>query len=425
MTFNRDMGPSPCAPDLNVRGARSATPLKRSLGLWLLTLYGLGNILGAGIYVLVGKVVHAAGMYGPIAFLIASLVAAVSAFTYAELSARHPVSAGEAVYVDEAFDWRALSVAMGLLIGLAGMVSAATLSRGFVGYFQVFAALPDWLLITALVAVLAAVAVWGITESVRVAGLFTLVEIGGLLLIIAVAGDSLGDLPARWPELVPPAQMVVWHGVFLGAFLAFYAFLGFEDMVNVAEEVEKPQRTLPLAIFLALTVSATLYILVVLVAVLTLSPAILGKSEAPLALVYTRATGAAPIAISGISLFAIVNGVLIQIIMVARILYGMSSNGWLPSFLSRVHSRTRTPIIATLLAATITLTLALFFPLVKLAASTSFLLLTVFGVVNLALIRLKLRDPHPRGIKTYPMWVPVAGAVSSLALLSASSLFLD
>ncbi len=128
----------------------SDTGLNRSLGLTLITLYGLGNILGAGIYVLIGEVVGAAGMGAPMAFIMAAVVAALSAFTYGELAARFPVSAGEAVYVHQAFDLRWLSMTVGLLIAAAGMVSAATLARGFAGYFQVLVDLPDALLIVCL-----------------------------------------------------------------------------------------------------------------------------------------------------------------------------------------------------------------------------------------------------------------------------------
>ena len=158
--------------------------LKRSLGPALLTFYGLGNILGAGIYVLLGKVAGTAGLYTPVAFIVASLVAAVTALSYAELSARIPLSAGEAVYVQRAFGSRNLSRLVGILIAFAGMVSAATISRGFAGYIQVFAPLSDWTIITPLVVILGAVAAAGIGLSVRVAALITILEIAGLLLII-------------------------------------------------------------------------------------------------------------------------------------------------------------------------------------------------------------------------------------------------
>src|SRR3989338_3465696 len=255
--------------------------LKRTLSLAQITFYGLGTILGAGIYVLVGKVADTAGLYAPIAFLIAALLAGLTGLSYAELAARHPKSAGEAVYVEDGLRWRSLSILVGFLIIIAGIVSAATIANGFVGYLHVFVVVPDWLAITLLVFSLGGLAAWGIDESVMAATFITLIEIGGLLLILAVAGGSLAELPARLPELIPPPDGVVWQGILLGAFLAFYAFIGFEDMVNVAEEVKDPTRNLPLAILIAIGVSTVLYLLVALVAGPAPPPAELAQSRGP------------------------------------------------------------------------------------------------------------------------------------------------
>jgi amino acid transporter len=277
----------------------------------------------------------------------------------------------------------------------------------------VFVAVPDALAIVLLVLALGALAVWGIQESVTAATVITLIEVGGLLFIIAVAGDSLATLPARWPELLPPLHAGVWQGILLGAFLAFYAFIGFEDMVNVAEEVRDPVRVLPRAILLALAAASVLYVLVALIAVLAIPPAELAGSRAPLAAIYTRATGAPPTLISLISMFAIVNGALIQIVMAARVLYGMSRERWLPEWLGRVHPRTRTPVAATVLVTLVILALALWLPLETLARTTSFVILAVFALINLALLRIKRRDPHPAGVRTYPAWIPLVGALST------------
>ena len=392
--------------------------LKRSLGLGLISLYGLGNILGAGIYVLVGKVVGTAGVHAPLAFVIAAIVAALSAFTYGELAARYPVSAGEAVYVDAAFGVAALSLTVGLLIALAGMVSAATLVRGFVGYLHVFIQAPGFLTIVLLVLSLAAVAAWGIGESARVAAVFTLIEIGGLLLIVYVARESFGALPGQASTILIPPSAAAWQGTMLGAFLAFYAFIGFEDMVNVAEEVEHPERNLPLGILIALVISTALYFVVVLVAQLSVRAEALARSDAPLALVYATMTGGSPVVISAIGLFAVVNGALIQLIMATRVLYGMGARRWLPLYFSKVNPVTRTPLAATVVVSLIILVLALWVPLVRLAGATSALILVIFVMVSLALIRLKLRQPDPPGIKTIPMWVPTVGALSSALLLA-------
>jgi amino acid transporter len=396
--------------------------LSRSLGLTLITLYGLGNILGAGIYVLIGEVVGAAGMGAPMAFVMAAIIAALSAFTYGELAARFPVSAGEAVYVHQAFDLRWLSMTVGLLIAAAGMVSAATLARGFAGYFQVLVDLPDALLIVCLDAALGVIAAWGIKSSVRIAATLTLIEAGGLVMIVVVAGGNLDTVPENLPRMLLLEGDSALSGLVLGAFLAFFAFIGFEDMVNVAEEVKRPERNLPLGILIALVVSTVIYLLVVLAALTSVPMEKLAGSKAPLALVYQHVTGGSPVVISSIGSLAVVNGALVQIIMAARIFYGMSVSGWLPRVLRTVNPRTRTPVTATVVVVVIVVTLALWFPLVGLASTTSFLVLTVFGVVNLTLVALKRRQPRAAGVMPCPMWVPMAGATASFGLLVAQGM---
>lgn len=389
------------------------TELKRSLSLPLLTFYGLGTILGAGIYVLVGKVAIHAGPYVPVAFLVAALLTVFTALSYAELSARYPKSGGAAVYVQEGFHRPSLSMLVGFLLILTGMASAATLVNGFVGYLHVFVDLPAWLVIAVLVLAMGALAAWGIAESVLAASAITLIELGGLIFILVVTGGHFADLPARLPELIPPAELYVWEGILFGAFLAFYAFIGFEDMVNVAEETHEPARNVPRAILLALGVATVLYILVALAAVLALPAAELAQSDAPFALLYTQATGRPPTAIGIISLFAVVNGALIQIIMASRVLYGMSREGWLHAALGRVHPVRRTPLLATALVTLAVLALALWLPLVTLAKTTSFITLIAFSLINLALVRVKRRAPHVAGIPIYPAWVPLAGFLTS------------
>ncbi len=391
--------------------------LRRSLSLPLITFYGLGTILGAGIYVLVGKVAGIAGMFAPISFMLAAVTAGLSAFTYMELCSRYPLAGGAAVYTQQGFRMRWLSILVGFLIVLSGLVSAATISRGFVGYFRVFVDMPEILVIVAAVLVLAVLACWGIAQSVTAAAVATVIEVGGLLLIIGVAYASFGVLPERLPELIPPFELVAWEGIFLGGFLAFYAFIGFEDMVNVAEEVKNPERNLPRAILLAIAISTVLYLAVSLAAVLALPLDRLSASGAPLALMFEQATGASPKIMAAISLFAVINGALIQIIMAARMLYGMSREGWLPKGVGKLNARTQTPILATVLVSIAVLVLALALPLVTLAKVTSFAILAVFAIISLALIRLKRAGPPATGVYTVPAWVPYASMISALALL--------
>ncbi len=394
--------------------------LKRDLGLTLFVLYGLGNIIGAGIYVLVGEVAGAAGYQAPFAFIVAALIAGASGLSYGELAARYPTSAGEAVFLYKAFGIPRLSVAVGLLIAAAGLVSAATMARGFVGYFSVFLDVPDWLTIVVVLSVLTLIAVRGIIESARVAALLTLIEIGGLIWVVVVAAPNLANLAAVTFAEAIPTSGVAWQGVLAAGFLAFFAFIGFEDMVNVAEEVKNPQRTMPLGIMLAFIVATILYVLVVLVALMTVDPAELGQSEAPLADVYLAATGEKATFISLIGLIAVINGGLIQIIMASRIFFGMSRNGWLPAFLKHVNPRTHTPIRATFAAGAIALTLALALPLVSLAQITSGMVLGVFVMINVSLVRIKMRDPTPEGIRPVPIAIPIVASLSSLFVLLAS-----
>jgi amino acid transporter len=396
----------------------SSNSLKRSLSLPLITFYGLGTILGTGIYVLIGKIVGIAGIYAPFAFLLAAVVAFFTAFSYAELSSRYPSSAGAALYVEKAFSKRWLSTALGWSVVLTGIVSAGTMVNGFVGYLTIFIKSPLWLSITVLVIGLGLLAAWGINESVGTAAVITLVEVFGLILVLFMAGDSLSELPQRWQELVPPLSGSVWLNVTLGAFLAFYAFIGFEDMVNVAEEVKNPSRNLPLSILLALSIATLLYMLVALVSVLALPLDLLAQSDAPLASIIEHKGVHSPIIISLISLVAVVNGALVQIIMASRVVYGMSRQDMAPSMFNEVNNRTQTPIRATMLITLLILVLALWLPLVTLAKATSFIILVVFALVNLSLCYLKLgREPHPDGAVNYPLWIPILGFLLCLGLL--------
>jgi APA family basic amino acid/polyamine antiporter len=398
-----------------------SSTLNRSLSLPLITFYGLGTIIGAGIYVLIGVVASKAGMYSPIAFLLAAFIAGFTAFSYAELTSRLPRSAGEAVYFQEAFGKRWLSSTIGWFVVAIGLVSAATIANGFVGYLEFFIQIPDWLAITCLVIFLGLIAAIGISQSVWLAAIITLIEIGGLIYVLVVAGDNFSHLPERLPEMIPSLDVSTWNGIFIGAFLAFYAFIGFEDMVNVAEEVKDAPRTLPKAIVLALVISTVLYLAIALVAVLALPINDLASSKAPLATIVEASNNKSTLLISAISLIAVVNGALIQIIMASRVLYGMGNTNLAPHLLAKINPRTQTPLVATGLTVLAVLVLALWLPLVTLAQITSFITLLIFAGVNLALIKLKLRTPIIQGVVHYPLWVPIMGAMLSIIFLVIQS----
>lgn len=395
----------------------TASPmLKRSISAPLIAFYALGTILGAGIYALVGKVAGSAGLYAPLSFLLAAVVALFTGLSYAELAARFPRSAGAALYVQEGLHWPLLSLIVGFLVIATGVVSAATLTHAFAGYLRVFVAWPDAWVMTALVVTMAVIALWGIGESLRVAAVITLIELTGLVAVLWVGRGAFAALPERMAEL-PAIDGGVAAGIVLGAFLAFYAFIGFEDTANVAEEVTAPARNIPRAIIGSLIVATLLYMSVALVAVAALPLQELIASRAPLALVYERASGGSPNFIAAVSLFAVVNGAMIQIIMASRVLYGMSREGWLPGF-ARLNARTRTPVRATLVAAAIVLALALWLDIVVLAKATSFIILIVFALINLSLLRVQRRTPAAHGVRSYPAWVPAVGVATTLGLVA-------
>jgi len=392
------------------------TQLKRSLSLPLLTFYGLGTIVGAGIYVLIGKVAGVAGASVGYAFLLAGIIACFTAFSYAELSSRFPKSAGVAVYLQAAWQRKWLSQTLGWMVTLTGIVSAAVIISGFVGYLQVFIALPPAIIIIGLTLVLTLIAVWGIKESAILITVITLLELGGLLFVLLVSGQ--GEAATAWSTIFHfswnDAQTA---GILLGAFLAFYAFIGFEDMVNVAEEVKNPERTLPLAILLAISISALLYIAVSMMALRSIPAETLALSDAPMADII-KLGGYSPIWISLISLIALTNGALVQMIMASRVLYGMGNQGMAPKFLSTINKKTQTPIIGTMIVAVLILIFALWLPLTALAKLASFIVLSVFTLVNAALVTIKYRTPQvEEGVATYPVYLPIIATVLCFSLL--------
>ena len=394
--------------------------LLRSLTLTHAVLYGLGVTIGAGIYVLVGIAAGRSGMHAPLAFLGAALVMGFSAATFAELGTRMPVSASEAAYVQAAFrrDW--LSLAVGLLVIATATVSAATISVGSAGYVAVFLPVPAWWIISGVVLAMGVVACLATVQSVTFAGLMTVIEVGGLVLII-VAGLGHGtDVVTRLPEIWPSAgDSTAWIGVAGTALIAVFAFIGFEHLVNVAEEMKEPSRTLPRALFLTLGLTALIYGLVVWIAVTAVPPQELAGSSAPLALVFERLTGLPLVTMSAIAVVATLNGIIVHMIMIARVIYGLADQGNLPKTLTRLNPVTHTPLLATAIGVGAILGLALAVPLAGLADLTARFTLVIFAVVNLALIRIKSRsEASPSGAFICPRWVPFAGLVSSVLLFA-------
>lgn len=383
----------------------------------MLTLYGLGTIIGAGIYVLVGEIAGQAGLFAPIAFLVAAIVATFTGFTYGELAARLPFSGGEAVYANVAFNRKWLSGLTGWAVVLTGVVSAAALVNGFSGYFLIFIELPEWWVVIALVFLLGGIAVWGIEQSAWSAAIMTVLSVVGLVWVLVVTFSTIEFNTIEFGDFVPPFDMAVWSGIFIGGFLAFYAFVGFEDMVNVAEEVQHPERTIPRAILIALAISTLLYALVAFAAVFTLPIDQLQSSRAPLADMMVATGQGSERGIALLSLMSVVNGALVQIIMASRVLYGMARLELAPARFDFVNPVTRTPVLATCITALVVLAFALWLPVSTLAQITSLVVLLVFAVMHLVLLRLKTLEPSPEGIKTVPFAWPAVGLVLTLGLI--------
>jgi APA family basic amino acid/polyamine antiporter len=402
--------------------SQSTSGLRRRLGLPLLVLYGVGITIGAGIYVLIGAVAGRSGIHSHWAFVIAAVVMALTVASYAEMATRYPVSAGEAAYVRAAFHSRTLSTATGLLSLVTGIVAAAAVTLGGVGYVRQVMALPPAYLAVAIVLILGVVAAWGILESVVLAGLFTLIETGGLVLLIAAAVHS--DISFA-PMLlsVPPISAPVLSGIAFSSLLAFFAFVGFEDLANIVEEAKLPHRDIPLAMLLTLLITSVLYVLVAAVAVSAVAPAELAGSAAPLSLVFRKVAGISPATFNAIAVVATLNTILAQMTMAARVVYGMARQGDLPKMLGRVDARTGTPLIATALVMAMVMVLALAFPLERLAEGTSIATLATFALVNLSLLRIKARGivsdaPHIR----VGAWVPALGLATCLLMIATSLL---
>ena len=393
--------------------------LKRILSLPLVILYGLGITIGAGIYVLVGETAGRAGMLAPFAFFGAAIVMLFPALCFAELSGRYPFASGAAQFVEESFGSRTIGLFIGILMISAGLVAASTISLGSVSYLNSLTNLPSWFVLAVVVSSMGLICAWGIRESVIFAGLMTILEIGGLLAIIVGGFFSDPDLLMHVDQLLPAE----WSSgaivsVVQASLLAFFAFIGFEGISNIAEETAEPRKTLPKAILLTLAISTVIYVLVVGVALLTVGPEDLSTQRAPLSHLFERTTGLPATTITLVAVVATLNGVIVQIIMVSRLSYGLSSRGLLPAFLSAINKRTRTPLVATLITVAAVLVVALVFPVITLAEWTSRLILFVFAIVCAALTKLKFAStPLPPGTFEVNAIVPVIGALGCAGLL--------
>ncbi|WP_050928020.1 APC family permease [Aestuariivita boseongensis] len=387
--------------------------LKRRIGLPLLTAYGVGVMVGAGIYVLTGAAAGAAGMWAPLAFLLAGLVAVPTALTFSELSARVPEAAGDSSYIEVGLNLHWLAVAVGAVNIIAGTVAAAAVLRGGVGYLLSIVDIPFTLAVVGIGVGLTLIAFIGVLESLAFAALMTVIEVVGLCLVVW-AGFSAPPV-TDWSM---PLPQIEWTGLIAATIFGFFAFIGFDDMVNIAEETREPQRAMPRAILLALAITAVLYVLVSLAAVRAVPREVLATSEQPLALVWQIGTGTSGAFLAAIAVAAALNGVLAQIVMASRVFFGLAKRSPVLRPFRHTAKRFGTPILGTLLVGGCVILSSLTLPVATLAEITTQALLIVFTVVNIALIGLKRKEPEtPFRVPDYVPWL---GAIASLGTLAAS-----
>jgi APA family basic amino acid/polyamine antiporter len=379
--------------------------LRRVLTLWPLIFYGLGVIVGAGIYVAIGAVMQRSGETAPISFLLAGVTAGLTGLCYAELAGRFPEASGGVAYVRHAFGSDRLAQATGLAVTLAVAVSAASIAAGTVHYLIVLIPLPAPLLTAILIAGCTAIALLGVGQSVGIAGALGALEVLGLLAAIVAGFLAAPDFDMTG---MLPRNAAAWSGTLAGAFIAFFAFIGFETLANMGEEVKNPARTLPLGILGSVGASIVLYVGVVTAVVLSdrtginpLTRLFEGRAASVFAIVAALAVG---------------NGVLVQIIMLSRLYFGIARQGDLPRLLARVRPSTQTPVLATVLAGGIVLAVTLMVPFERLLVVSNALTLGVFALVDVALWQVHRRQPVATGFRA-PNWVPLAAALLSSALL--------
>jgi amino acid transporter len=401
-------------------GSEDEPTLHRSIGPMQMALYGLGGMLGAGIYGLIGKAAGQVGNAVWLAFIVALIAALLTALSYASLGSRYPRAAGAAYVTQRAYGFPLLSFMVGLALVCSGLTSIATQSRVFAANFIELIGLdgmPVAELALGFLMIMSGIVFRGIRESMWVNILCTIVEASGLILVVLVGMSYWGSV--NYLETPPTngddhAMLIVIQG----AILAFFAFIGFEDMYNVAEEVREPQRTIPLGLVVAMVAAAIIYIAVAITAVSVVPWQELSQAPGPITEVVARAAPAIPpILFTGITLFAVANTGLVNFVTASRLLYGMARQGLLPQILGRVHNGRRTPHIAIFLLFLILVPLALSGTIAELASATVLLLLSVFTVVNGALFVLKGRKGEEPGRFEIPRIIPALGALVCLALI--------
>jgi APA family basic amino acid/polyamine antiporter len=398
------------------------TELKRALGLWQCVFFGVGSILGAGIYVLIGKVAGLAGNLSWLAFLLSAVTAFLTALSYAELSSMLPNAGGEFVYAKRAFG-RRLGAAIGLLVTTNGILAGATVAIGFAGYFIQFLDVGVRPAAWALIGLMFLFNVVGIRASSGVNVVLTLVEIAGLCVVIYAAAPMLGE--ANYLEMSDHGG----HGIFLGASMAFFAYVGFEEIVKLAEETKDPERTIPRALMIAGALVTVVYIGIALLAVSALPWQTLRESDAPLADIVRGSLGQTGVIIVAVAaLFSTSNTVLSNMLGSSRVLYDMGRETRLLRPFAYILPGRKTPLAALIAVLLFSLALASIADIGTVAEFATFAIFGTFFFVNLAVIVLRRREPDTRRPFRIPLsvtGVPVsaAAAIALIILLLAYNIY--
>lgn len=394
--------------------------MKRHIGPLMLTLYGLGGIIGAGVFALTGEIVGTAGTLAPFAFLLAGIPAVLAALSYSSLASALPEAGGELSYVDEAFGARALNLFVLLAVFSTGILACATLVTALSQLLaEMVPILPVVIGLGVLVLAAIATAV-GLSLSVWLVVILTVLEVGALLVFIVLGRADI----AAYASAAPVSSLTdfsAWWPVIMGASIAFFAFIGFEDMVNMAQEVKRPAQSFPVAILAAFGMSLTLYVLLAIVAQAALAGVEdSGFSKVDALAVIAREQGfMSPAVVRLIAVFSIANGVLIQINMASRLLLGAAQRDVVPSMLGTLNPVTGTPLRALTIVFGLLLVVFLVGTLQQLAQLTSLLVLVLFVLVNLSLIVL-LRRPGMELPLRLPLIIPVLGVISAGLLILTS-----
>lgn len=404
--------------------------LKQSISLFQAVMYGTGLILGAGIYVLIGDVAGIAGNAMWISFLLAAIIATFTGLSYAELTSVFPKSAAEYVFVKNAFGSSLFAFVTGWLIIFVAIVSAAAVAIGFSGYLASF--VPGFhptVSAILLVVALSAINFIGIRQSAWMNTIFTLVELTGLAIIIGAGlfiGSPAGENYYEMPPRITSGPLAV--GAILGAAgLVFFAYFGFENLANIAEETRNPRKAIPVALVASIVITTAIYVLVAASAIALVGWDELSSTDAPLALAAEKAFGrGGTVLMSSIALFATTNTVLALLVAGSRIVFGMASDRALPASLSKVHSKTQTPIWAILavMVGSIGIVAVSSGRIDAVASVAVFGIFIVYAFVNLSLIQLRYRKPgierpfrSPWRVRRFPILAGL-GLITSVAMLT-------